>query len=142
MEGLNNCYTLFFDSITFDGDLRINVIEGRKSKSPESLEICGKELGLVHKLQPESDSSEFTISFQRPVVWQVIDESYSIYNDEEEFDLKGLFSIISKSRYLEYVNQTHGLYKDCIGPGKLYRVWTEDQVIEVVAVDEPTISKN
>ena len=139
MEDINKCHALFFGSISFDGDLFIKVIEGKKASKPEKLLINGTDLGEAYKVESDIASQVFSITFSGPVAWQVVDESYTSEDCSEEVEAEGLLCILSKSKYLDYVNGSHGFYKDIIGPGKHYRIWTEDQVIEVIAVEEPKI---
>ena len=47
--------------------------------------------------------------------------------------------VLTRSRYLDYVRANHGWFEAIFGPGKLYRICTEDDIVEVVACDPPTV---
>ena len=79
------------------------------------------------------------VRFSRTVAWQVVDESFTSWDDYEERDDKSIIQIITRSRYLDYVHDNHGWFRETDGPAKLYRVLTANEVIEVVAYKPPTI---
>lgn len=136
---INNCHTVFFESIGFTGDLTIRVTEGKKASDPEKINIGGISLGEGYRVNSDVNSVKFDIVFQNPVAWQVVDESYTSSDPVEEFERSGILSVLTASKYLDYINESHGFYRDIIGPGKHYRIWTEDQVIDVISLKEPSV---
>jgi hypothetical protein len=46
--------------------------------------------------------------------------------------------VLSRSKYLDYVRANHGWFEDMRGPAKHYRVWTENEVVDVIACVAPT----
>lgn len=48
---------------------------------------------------------------------------------------------LERSRYLDYVKTSHGHNEDIAGPAKHYRVWTEDDVIDVIACEPPVVQR-
>ena len=52
-----------------------------------------------------------TVKFQRPVAWQVVDESYTTWDEDEDRDDIGFLQVLSKSKYRDYVDATHGWYR-------------------------------
>lgn len=141
MEDINKCYTLFFDSVTFNGELIIKVIEGKRSSTPENFVISGSNFVEAYKVKSDNTSETFTITFRDPVVWQIVNESFTLGDASEVVEVKGLLSILSKSKYLDYVEGSHGFYKDIIGPGKHYRIWTVDQVIDIISLEDPVVDR-
>ena len=85
------------------------------------------------------DSRLMVVRFPRTVAWQVVDESYTSWDDYEERDDTSKIQIITRSKYLDYVYQNHGWFRETIGPAKLYRVLTANEVIDVIACELPTI---
>lgn len=136
---INNCHTVFFESIGFTGDLTIRVTEGKKASDPEKINIGGISLGEGYRVNSGVNSVKFDIVFQNPVAWQVVDESYTSSDPVEEFERSGILSVLTASKYLDYINESHGFYRNIIGPGKHYRIWTEDQVIDVISLKEPSV---
>jgi len=47
--------------------------------------------------------------------------------------------VLTQSRYLDYVRANHGWFEDMRGPGKHYRVWTENEVLTSLACEPPTV---
>ena len=79
------------------------------------------------------------VRFEEVVAWQVVDESYTSWDDYEQRDDTNVLQELSRSRYLDYVRDNHGWFQDIIGPAKHYRIWTGDEVVDVVSVSEPEI---
>ena len=90
-------------------------------------------------IETRDDSRMMQVRFPQSIAWQVVDESFTSWDDYEERDDKGILQILSKSRYLDYVNASHGWYSDVVGPAKHYRVWNGDEVIDVVSCEEPVV---
>jgi len=70
----------------------------------------------------------------------LVDESFTAGNDYEVREDKSALQVLTQSRYLDYVRANHGWFEEMgRGPGKHYRVWTENEVIDVVACEAPTV---
>ena len=135
---LNNAHTWFLQKVIYEKNLELFLIEGKKGK-PEQLEVLGFNLGDASQIDIASDSSVVKITFGDYVTWQCVNESFSAFNKYEIGERDRFFQVLSRSRYLDYVNETHGWYVDVIGPAKHFRVWTENEVIEVIAFEKPLI---
>lgn len=135
---LNNVHTWFLQKINYEGELELHLVEGKKG-TPEQLEVLGMNLGMASQVSPASDSALVKITFGNYVAWQCVNESFSEFSEYEVGDKYRFFQVLSRSRYLDYVNDTHGWYADVIGSAKHFRVWTENEVIEVIAFEEPLI---
>ena len=96
-------------------------------------------LRRTRPIEVTDDSRLMIVRFPRTVAWQVVDESYTSWDDYEERDDKSTIQIVTRSRYLDYVYENHGWFRETIGPAKLYRVLTANEVIDVVACEPPTI---
>ncbi len=77
--------------------------------------------------------------FPKTIAWQVVDESYTVWDDYEERDDRNALQIITRSRYLDYVLANHGWFQHWFGPAKQYRVCTVSDVVDVVACSPPTV---
>jgi len=49
------------------------------------------------------------------------------------------FRYYSVLKYLDYVCASHGWFEEMRGPGKHYRVWTENEVVDVIACEPPAV---
>ncbi|RYY04024.1 MAG: hypothetical protein EOO53_03785 [Gammaproteobacteria bacterium] len=135
---LNNVHTWFLDKINYEGELELFLVEGKKGK-PEQLKILGADLGIASPVNTASDSSLVKITFGNYVTWQCVNESFSAFSEYEVGEKDRFFQVLSTSKYLDYVNETHGWYIHVIGSAKHFRVWTENEVIEVIAFEDPKI---
>lgn len=119
--------------------LLIDIEEGFVADKEESVAINGHVMEGLRAIAPTAMSRQFRISFTSYVAWQVVDESYSTFDKTEERDDTGFVQVLTQSKYLDYVESKHGWYSRLQGPAKHYRVWTENEVVDVVTTEEVTI---
>ena len=138
---LDDLYTSFLHAAIYaDGDLRIIVAEGFRAAKPEDIVIGGHLIKGTYALNTSEESRLVEVRFSRPIVWQLVDESFTAGNEYEVREDKFALQVLTQSRYLDYVRANHGWFEDMgRGPGKHYRVWTENEVIDVVACEAPTV---
>ena len=136
---LDEGQTWFLESLVYEDGLTIRLVEGIKGSSPEELKVGDAVIENLFPVEVTDSSKRATIKFGGPVVWQVVDESYTTRDKTELRDTEGYLQVLSKSKYLDYVNENHGWYKDVAGDAAHYRVWTENEVIDVVAHDPPEV---
>jgi hypothetical protein len=132
--------TWFLESISKVDRLCLVLAEGIVGKE-EDTTVCGVDF-RSKPVNVEKRSRRVRITFDAPVAWQLVDESFSAFDDSEVRDDTSYLQILSKSKYLEYVNANHGWYSDVKeAEGQHFRIWTEDDVIDVVSCDPPTIEE-
>ncbi len=139
---LDSGHTWFLSLLKYASDDRtlvIDVVEGFVADREESVEICGNVMEGLRAIAPETKSRHFRISFASYITWQVVDESYSAFDKTEERDDAGFVSVITRSKYLDYIEAKHGWYSTAEGPAKQYRIWTENEVVEVVTTGEVNV---
>lgn len=90
-------------------------------------------------IETQDDSRMMSVRFPQSITWQVVDESFTTWDDNEERDDKSVLQVLTRSKYLDYVNANHGWYRDILGEAKHYRVWTSDEVVDVVSCEEPVV---
>ena len=131
----------FLEGATYRGDLHLIVSEGKlgEPSKPSDFPIGGDIFGGARPLEVHEDSATLRIVFEKPIAWQVVDESYTTWDEYEVCDDKNKLKILSRSRYLDYVKKNHDWFEDIAGPAQHYRVWTLDEVVDVIAHDPPTI---
>jgi hypothetical protein len=141
---LDDLYTLFLHvAIYTEGELRIIVAEGFRAAEPEDITIGGRIIKGTYPVNTSEQSRLVEVRFSRPIAWQLVDESFTASNEYEVHEDKLALQVLTKSRYLDYVRSNHGWFEDLAmgrGPGKHYRVWTENEVIDVVACQAPTVA--
>lgn len=130
-------------AIVYRGDLRLYLAEmllgEAGSKIPDNTLPKVKEiLQDARPLEVRDESRLMVIRFPDAVAWQVVDENYT-GTDDCESDDHGVLSTLTRSKYLDYVHDVHGWFRDIVGPAKHYRIWTGDEVIDVVSCSEPAI---
>lgn len=79
------------------------------------------------------------VRFPQVIAWQTVDESYTRFDEYEQCDDRRTLQILSRSKYFDYVKGSHGWWEDVLGPSRHYRVWTEDEVIDVIACEPPVV---
>jgi hypothetical protein len=136
---LDEGHTWFLESLAYEGGLTITLVEGRTGDTPQDLKVGDTVIENTFPVETSTDSRRVVLKFGVPVAWQVVDESYTSWDESEVRDTKGYLQILSKSKYLDYVNSNHGWYKDVGSDGSHYRVWTENEVIDVVAQEPPEV---
>lgn len=138
----------FVLSIEDNGDNCLKIVialpkKGRQGEGAEDLLVKdNKKLNdLIMNSYPayEDMDNVFEIIFERYIIYQCRNESYTIYDDSEVF--KGKYLVIyEKSKLLNY-------YKDVVFDfdgeknRKHYGIYTENHIIDVVSNEPPIISK-
>ena len=122
-----------------DGELRIVVAEGFRAAEPEDITIAGHVIKDTYAVDVAAHSRLVEVRFSRPIAWQMIDESFTSWDEYEVRDDKFALQVLTQSRYLDFVRTHHGWFKDIRGAANHYRVWTENEVVDVVACDPPAI---
>lgn len=141
---LDNCKTLFLDGLQYNESLQLIVSEGFVLDENQSIQIGETTIDDVKPIERTANSKQFKVEFDFDdlINFQVINESYTTFDKNEIRDSDGFLQVISKSEYLSFVDKNHGWYKDVIdAEGKHYRLWTEDEVIDVISIKEPRIEK-
>ena len=145
MRSLLDGKTWFLDDLTYTGALHLVLVEG-KLGDPINIKQEGIKEGSLAKvlqgsrpIEIQEDSACVRVDFEEAVAWQVVNESYTAWDDYEIRDHKSSLQVLSQSRYLDYVNEYHGWYKDIVGPAEHYRICTENEIIDVVAFDPPAV---
>ena len=137
---LDEANSWFLESLAYsEGEVRVTVVEGIRSDVAEDIVVGGHVIQGAHTLQPSAESRRVAVRFLRPVAWQVVDESYTSFEESEVRDDTCFLQILTQSGYLKYVETHHGWYKDIVGPATHYRLWTENEVLDVIAHGEPIV---
>jgi hypothetical protein len=136
---LDDAKTWFLHALTYEGELRVIVAEGFVETQTQELQIGDHTICGLRPIAVSDQSRLFEIRFPGFVAWQVVDESFTAFDEYEMRDDTRALQTLSRSRYLDYVKENHGWYEDVIGPAKHYRLWTEREVVDVVAYEIPIV---
>jgi hypothetical protein len=138
---LDEFHALFLHAAIYtEGDLRIIVAEGFRAAEPEDITIGGHVIKGTYAINTSEESRLVEVRFSRPIAWQLVDESFTAGNEYEVREDEFALQLLTQSRYLDYVRANHGWFEEMgRGPGKHYRVCTENEVIDVVACEAPTV---
>jgi hypothetical protein len=137
---LDEFHTTFLHAAVYaDGELRVIVAEGFRAAEPEDVTIAGHVIKHTYAINTSEASRFVEVRFSKPIAWQLVDESFTSGDDDEVRDDRCALQVLTRSRYLDYVRANHGWFEDIRGPGEHYRVWTENEVVGVVACEPPTV---
>jgi hypothetical protein len=120
-------------------ELRVIVVEGFRAAEPEGITIGGHVVKDTYAIDTSENSRLVEIRFSEPIAWQLVDESFTTWDDYEVRDDRFALQVLSRSKYLDHVRANHGWFEDTRGPAKHYRVWTENEVVDVIACVPPTL---
>lgn len=131
-------------AVIYQNDLRLVLAEMHVGEKASELPagISSIEETLLRNTTPievREDSRLIAVRFPQVVAWQVVDESFTTWDEYEVRDDTGVVQILTRSRYFDYVLDNHGWFRDTIGPAKMYRVWTANEVVDVVACEPPKV---
>src|SRR3954466_13249326 len=86
---LDEFHTSFLHAAVYaDGELRVVVAEGFKAAEPEDINIAGHVIKDTYALDTSQDSRLVEVRFSKPIAWQVVDESYTTWDEYEKRDDK------------------------------------------------------
>lgn len=122
-----------------DGELHIIVIEGFRAAEPADITVAGRIIKDTYAVDVSDHSRLVKVWFAQPIAWQLVDESYTAFDKYELREDGSRLQVLTRSRYLDFINDHHGWYQDIRGPAKHYRVWTENEIMDVVSCDPPTV---
>ncbi len=126
----------FVHHLSYQENLRILVTEGIVGAQPEHQEMSEN----LFPVNVADNSRTLDIKFTAPIAWQVIQERFCIPDKNEVGETVGILRKIERSKYLDYVNESHGWYKDVIGPATHYRLICALEIIDVISLTEPKIT--
>jgi hypothetical protein len=120
--------------------LRVIVAEGFRAAEPDDITIGTHVIEGAYAIDSSEESRLVEVRFAKPIAWQLVDESFTVWDDYELRDDRSALQDLSQSRYLDYVRANHGWFEEMRGRGKHFRIWTENEVVDVIACAPPSIS--
>lgn len=138
---LDEFYSCFLHAVVYtERALQIVVAEGFRALEPEDVTIGTHVIKDTYAVAPADNSRLVEVRFDKPIAWQLVDESFTTFDEYEVRDDTASLQVMTQSRYLAYVRANHGWFEDIRGKGAHYRVWTENEVVDIIACEPPTVS--
>ena len=137
---LETGHSWILESVEYQfGCLCIVLKELFKAASPSSVEE-GAPIDGAFAIKPSGNSRRVSIKFHQLITWQVINESCEAEEPGCLYQSHGYLAEVEESEYFLYVKKRFGWYSCISGEFRLFRVWSEHEIIEVVCSSEPEVS--
>lgn len=137
----------FLDTlIQANQSLYVKLVEGKTSNTDAFIEINGKKLNIGKSINVPNNPKAVLFTFRNFLAYQRVDETYTMPDNSEIHETtspakgKYYYQVITKSKYLDYLNKEHGWYQND-NPLKLYRICTLDDIIEVASFEPPVFEE-
>jgi hypothetical protein len=115
--------------------------EGIAADEPTPLVIGEHTLEGSRLVEVTTQSRRFRVVFQDVAAHQVIDESYTAWDEYEQLDGTDQIRVLSRSRFLDFIHAHHGWMFVMVDGLRHYQVVTLDSVVDIVAAGEPIITR-
>jgi hypothetical protein len=136
---LDDAHSWFLHELRYTDELRLVLAEGIAATEAEDIPIGEHVISGTRALEPRPSSRIVVVTFTRVVAWQRVDESFTARDSYDERDDTSFIQKLSRSNYLDYIRTHHGWFADRMPTAKLYRVWTENDVVDVISPDVPRV---
>ncbi|WP_139492683.1 hypothetical protein [Brevibacillus dissolubilis] len=135
---LMNLKHVYFLGVTEPEENSLRLFFGRTKSIPEPLVIGDKRYEDAHSIIIDEDLPVIQIDFETYIGYSVLNESYTTWDDAEEFEGK-VFRIYSKSKYLDFIKVGTFASEDYPGPFKHYGMCCLNHIVDVVSTSEPVV---
>ncbi|WP_423148127.1 hypothetical protein [Rubrolithibacter danxiaensis] len=145
-EEINNYGGLFLTKLhePSDNSLEIEVRESFTSPLSTDVVVGEKTIKDCYEVSINEYGTSFNISFINYVAYQVLNESFYSFRENENYvaGKYSTFCIFSESSYLDFVLKE--TYADEIFPKELrhYGLYCQNHIVHIIALNEPEITKN
>nr|WP_260871282.1 hypothetical protein [Paenibacillus sp. Y412MC10] len=131
---------IYLDQIfeTQDNHLRLLFSRSKASEIAETVTIGEIEIKDSYSIDIDESLPHIQIDFEWYIGYSVRNESYTVWDDYEEFEGK-IFRIYSKSRYLDFISTSTIATEEYPGPYKHYGISCLNHVIDIVSTTDPII---
>lgn len=139
---LDDFYTSFLHAAIYnEGALRVIVAEGFLATELTKITITEDLFKEGYAIDTSEESRFAEVRFNSPIAWQLVDESFTSGDCYEVHEDDFALQVLTKSKYLDYVRANHGWFESIKKElGKHYRVWTQNEVIDVVTCEPPVVT--
>lgn len=143
-ENINNYGGLFLTKLYKPTDNSLEIEVGEPFTSPVSTNVVVGEKTIkdCYKVSVNEYGVSFRISFANYVAYQVLNESFYNFNNNDNYvaGKYSTFCIFSKSSYLDFILKE--TYANAIHSGELkhYALYCLNHIVHIIAFNEPVIS--
>ena len=137
---IDSCHSLFLREATepIQNSLRLIIEEAIVLPEEVPIRMGGTEITGCHPVKSTDDSRVFEISWKNYVAYSLINESFTVKDESQEFSGR-LFRIYTKSHFLDYVSRATIACKEYPGPLQHIEVICECHVVDVVSTESPQV---
>ncbi|GAB6989876.1 hypothetical protein [Paenibacillus pini] len=121
-------------------ELKLYFSRSKISDTPERLNVGEKDFGDMYSINADKNSTIIQIEFQSYIAYSVRNESFTTWDDYEEFEGK-IFRIYKKSRYLDFVSVGTFATEDFPGSFRHYGISCLDHIVDIVTISEPVVTE-
>lgn len=145
IEEINKIKNMFLLSLSEEqGYLKIKVCGSKFEDCEEEMVHEFNFKGMEHLLKGaqkvlEDKSIIYEITFDSYVAYSTRWESYTTWDEEEEFSFGKNYRVFSKSKFLDYI--TNSTFASGVIEYNHYGVYCEWQIIDIASMNSPTITK-
>lgn len=133
---INNSKYWYLQDLKYTDELVVRIAEGIESEDEQDIIIGGENLARARAVDITGQSKVIEIIFAHVLAYNVTDESYTEWDDEEQF--KGLvFREYTKSHYLNFLSNHTLIEKLEGGNYSHYALVLCDDIVDVIAKGEP-----
>ena len=68
--------------------------------------IAGHVIKDTYAINTSEESRHVELRFTKPIAWQLVDESFTTWDEYEERDDRAMLQVLRRSKYLDYVSRT------------------------------------
>ena len=139
VEQLNSHKYIYLDRLFEVNDLELCIlVDEAKVQEDETLSE-----GIFSSCAPiatDETCKKYRIIFRDYVAYSVRNESFTIWDDEEEFT-GNLFRVFSRSKFLDYVAASTVNVEDTVGMYRHFEIACLNQIIDVASSREPQVEE-
>jgi hypothetical protein len=139
---LDTCASLYLREIVepAQNTLRLLVEEAMMTPEEVTVKFGGTEIANCHLVKSTANSRLFEIIWDNYVAYSVANESYSTFNESEDFSGR-LVRLYAKSHFLEYISRATLANKEYPGPLQHVQLVCECHIVDVVSTRFPQLTQ-
>lgn len=94
---LDEAKSWWLEALAYADHLGVTVVEEICSPTPEDVQVGSYVFKETYRIEPSSESRRVLVRFTEIIAWQVVDESYTSWDDTEIRDGKGFLVALTQS---------------------------------------------
>jgi hypothetical protein len=131
----------FLEAAVYQGTLTLTLAEGFESEEPEEV-FMGDSFVETFPLEVTGASRWFELRFEEVAAWQLYDAEIGREREPEGSEAGGVVQVLGASPYLEFIRSTCEWFSETEGETQHYRIWTVEEVIDVISPSPPVLTRS